>query len=844
MCTCIRLPNPPVTAERQRDWVALHNGATESVNQDQNLIYHTAESTATPVRPYSAGRTIPLTAFLPTCPTYPFDNCTSTLTYLPTCSATSSSDCTSILLITALLFSRDKPWNIRVRQPNRRVLSASVQKSSELLDPFDTEPFNLPAMKSPMFASPSSRYPDCNITLGISHSITTSIPPPLKSLFTYDERLASLKPCLRFLETPRHSKAVMTAADFSGDDCDSDPNYMQCFTCSLLLYSEYFTPEPLKKHLHETPHCPLAIQLQQEKVAEEKIVAKPKIESPSAPPVKPLSTYEERLATLTNWFWSASLSRETVTAAEFRGINDRFRARCTHCLLMLSDTSKNPFKKHLEKSPECPLVLQLETTELGTPEAIAEASKPTPVAADIGFFDPTLLCDIQEFGLHHETTSFCQHLQNIRANYREADLIQLLHTCFRDSALTWYKKQSEIESETAKKGLSEWLEALTTAFPAKSSIQTPSSAPPTPPPPQYHSCLNCSASFSSLTRLLQHAQTACQKAVCKQCAEAFESKNKLHEHIRQHHVKPSKEVVKDASGRSSDREEDKISPTISSTTSPTTSPTTSSTTSTSTPPTTPKTTPKFSISRPVTPPERPRNPPTPLAIPAAMAPLTPNRSSLPLPTLKSIPKRVETASTTCPLPTPPATPSKLRKSISKPHLTIDDLVRMFREKLRPFDLPQHQNRRSSSQCSGARQSYQSRITAYFLPAANQKPPISQGLKSPKSKSFQQHTSAESLSLYRSALPEKSVFSSYKMADIFYISLQPTFSSRFSFLQSRFSFAWSSHIASSSLESSSSDLHVCCSCFDHFSFRHDLFNYRRRSQRYPSNRRSIEEIWER
>ena len=34
-----------------------------------------------------------------------------------------------------------------------------------------------------------------------------------------------------------------------------------------------------------------------------------------------------------------------------------------------------------------------------------------------------MLCDIQEFDLHHETASFCQHLQNIQINYREKKLL-------------------------------------------------------------------------------------------------------------------------------------------------------------------------------------------------------------------------------------------------------------------------------------------------------------------------------------------------------------------------------------------------------------------------------------
>ena len=152
-------------------------------------------------------------------------------------------------------------------------------------------------MKSSIFAFSSSRYLDCNITLDISHSITISISFSLKSLFTYEERLASLKFCLRFLKTSRHSKAIMIVVDFSRDD-DSDFNYMQCFIYSLLLYSEYFTFESLKKNLQKTSHCSFALQLQQE--VESKIVEISKIESFFASFVKLLNTYEKRLTILTN----------------------------------------------------------------------------------------------------------------------------------------------------------------------------------------------------------------------------------------------------------------------------------------------------------------------------------------------------------------------------------------------------------------------------------------------------------------------------------------------------------------------------------------------------------------
>ena len=114
------------------------------------------------------------------------------------------------------------------------------------------------------------------------------------------------------------------------------------------------------------------------------------------------------------------------------------------------------------------------------------------------------------------------------------------------------------------------------------------------------------------------------------------------------------------------------------------------------------------------------------------------------------------------------------------YLIIDDLIRMFREKFKSFDLHLHQKRRFSSRNIDT--FYQSRIIVYFMFAINQKTSISQNLKNSNSKSFQQFTFAKSLSLDRfaSVLSEKSIFSLYKKSDIFYISLQSRFSSRFSF----------------------------------------------------------------
>ena len=279
-------------------------------------------------------------------------------------------------------------------------------------------------------------------------------------------------------------------------------------------------------------------------------------------------------------------------------------------------------------------------------------------------------------------------MQSIRINYREEKLLALLSECLRDFALIWYKQQCEIEVEIVKKNLSEWLEVLITVFSAKSLSEFEvyvSNSSVSRFSSQYHFCLNCFAFFSFLIRLLQHNQsTICKKVVCKHCERIFESNNKLHEHVRQHHAK---KIVKVASKRSFNREKDKISSIILLTTSSISFKTT-----------------KISISKSVTLSERSRNASLTFSFISFKASTSmlrdsvtsSKRSNLSLFTSKLISKRVKTASTTCSLISF-ATFSMLRISKSKFYLIINNFHRMFHEKSRSFDLSQHQNRRAFSQ---------------------------------------------------------------------------------------------------------------------------------------------------
>ena len=506
-------------------------------------------------------------------------------------------------------------------------------------------------------------------------------------------------------------------------------------------------------------------------------------------------------------------------------------------------------------------------------QAQQEAQLSRSTSKDIDIFDSTLVCDILEFDLYSKVVEFLQHLQQIQNQglYQEQDVLDLLPKCVRGSAFAWFKDQIFIIIQDFDRDLACAFSTTSLESTSKSSTSHVSHSSS-----QYHLCVECFAQFSSMTRLLEHTkQVNCSKVVCKHCEQEFNFKNKLHEHIREHHI--SKSITssissitsKNSNLRSTTPESmykikkkpevcpsASLAPSTLSATSKSIScsasiPESVSSKSSHLPIATLDITPKQAeiaamlATRGFTPKRAeiaafncPLAPPTPPATPTSISePVSPKCSSLPIATHKTTPKSMEKLPASCSL-TPPASPPRTppRTPLSKhqkPYLTIGDLIRMFRGKPRPFDLHSHQKRRPSPRSPGT--FYQSRITAYFLPAANQKAPISQGLKSPNPKSFQQHTPAESIPPCRPALPEKSAFSPYKKPGISYTSLQ----SRSSFLQSRSSSAWPTSPPTSppSFRSPTPD-HVCCTCFGHSSFRNGLFNYPRPSQRYPSNRRPM------
>ena len=245
-----------------------------------------------------------------------------------------------------------------------------------------------------------------------------------------------------------------------------------------------------------------------------------------------------------------------------------------------------------------------------------------------------------------------------------------------------------------------------------------------------------------------------RSATCRRCNQIFNSNNKLHEHIREHHARKSvkssnlRVIIPESSYKSIEKSAVSC-------------------------PLTPQ-------SASPTPPATPRNQIFSAEMPSRSD--SPKGSHLPIATLKITPKSVEKLPANCPLTpplSPPRTPVRKHQELhmQKSYLTMDDLSRMFGEKPRPFGLQQHQNRALSPRSSGIRQAHsvkshltienlfemfngkcrrkglfqgqrnvssrefssgQSRITAYFKPTANQKPSINQDSKSSEPKSWNQH----------------------------------------------------------------------------------------------------------
>ena len=135
---------------------------------------------------------------------------------------------------------------------------------------------------------------------------------------------------------------------------------------------------------------------------------------------------------------------------------------------------------------------------------------------------------------------FLQHLEQCQHQYRESDVLALLSKCLRGSAFAWFKDQTFIIIQDFGRGLACAFPTISLEFASKTLNQS-STTSASHSSPQYHSCVECSSHFSSMSRLLQHTQYHCTgtQVICKHCDADFNFKNKLHEHIREQHTQKS-----------------------------------------------------------------------------------------------------------------------------------------------------------------------------------------------------------------------------------------------------------------------------------------------------------------
>ena len=202
------------------------------------------------------------------------------------------------------------------------------------------------------------------------------------------------------------------------------------------------------------------------------------------------------------------------------------------CLELVTQ-SKKAMKATIAKEAQKELAA-VKVKPLTTEEATIEASKPEACVNDIDFFDPTMQLNLLEFHLFNTSASFLQRLDV--AQYKEQSVLAALAKCLRGPTYIWFKEQLDINSLTSFKA------ALAKVFPppTASFIDTSLNSVIPTSSLQYHNCSQCLTKFSSISRLLQHAQkNNCSQVACKHCEEDFSSNNKLHEHVRLKHARRS-----------------------------------------------------------------------------------------------------------------------------------------------------------------------------------------------------------------------------------------------------------------------------------------------------------------
>ena len=318
-------------------------------------------------------------------------------------------------------------------------------------------------------------------------------------------------------ETPSLADIEAAGLNFNHNSDQFPDDIVRCRCCNSTFMNWTIWDKPLETHLKRSPHC---VEVNKRSLIQNGI--------------KPLELFKEELDEAKQ---AAQLKAKSEAERAAKLEVDLAAARA--CILHLTEAAKQEAAKQetaiATSTPAAePIAESVDSQKTATP---AEPAKPIPTARDVGFLDPTLASNIEDFCLYNNAVDFTQRLKECQDRYSESDLVGLLPSCLRGSALAWYKAQPNINT------LNSFKKALAAAFPAKQTSSTPASStslnplsPSPPTSPLYHACQVCSAEFSSPLRLLDHTkQGTCSKVTCKACEASYNSNNQLHEHVRQQH---------------------------------------------------------------------------------------------------------------------------------------------------------------------------------------------------------------------------------------------------------------------------------------------------------------------
>ena len=276
--------------------------------------------------------------------------------------------------------------------------------------------------------------------------------------------------------------------------------------------------DPLKAHMRQSPNCPLAQALSEKQKSAATVTPASSASSLPIPVTKASISCPSASSGLAPS--APSIRSQTPSLQPLSSLN------CSSSLQAPngSGSSASQSTSYSKSVKSCSEIHTQSQASL----AASSFAKSETCANDIGFFDPTMQLNLPEFHLFSTSVDFIQNL-DITAQYKETNVLAALAKYLRGPTYKWLKEQPDFES------LASFKTTLAATFPPQEAPTSPSLETAPYPSPQYHSCPECNAQFSSISRLLAHTQKDCFKLACKHCEKSFNSNNKLHEHMRLRH---------------------------------------------------------------------------------------------------------------------------------------------------------------------------------------------------------------------------------------------------------------------------------------------------------------------